>query len=273
MTLDEAVAEIQAAFRAATGRDISPEEVRRDHLSGGRFFGPENVDAAIMAIQNSPEAQAYQQAQEAPSDTVDHTVSDPFTTRPSAGDFGRTEGFDQGNWGSMDSIKYRAGEILARYPPTPEGLKQAMDDPDFKKLFPNAKLSGFDTIDFGGQMSDFNRGVPVGRVDVGRSFDPSSNSGAAWVWQDLQNTQAPGAAASPGATSDWRVKSPTTFATPVGTPPGTSTTQPTGDVSLADLAATQTAPPPTDPAMNPNDVYLSDLAKARNQRIRPGGFA
>jgi hypothetical protein len=200
MTLEQAVAEIQAAFKRYLGRDISAQEVRRVHLSGGRHFDVSNVNAAIDGIMNSPEAKAYAEANAAPDEDPagDPAVSDPFTTRPSAGNFGSTEGFDQNNWGAMDSVKYRAGEILARYPPTPEGLKQAMADPDFKKMFPNASLVGSDTIDFGGTLSDFDGGVPVGRVDVGRSFDPSNNSGGAWVWQDLQNTQAPGAAPSTG---------------------------------------------------------------------------
>ena len=102
----------------------------------------------------------------------------------------RLEGYNAQNIGTMRSVKYIAGEIFSRYPPTPEGLRQAINDPDFKQWFPNARLiegGAGDKIDFGGILSDFDKGVPVGVVDVGRAFDPSNNTGGAWVWQDLEN--------------------------------------------------------------------------------------
>ena len=155
-------------------------------------------------------------------------------------------------------------------------------------MFPNASLVGSDTIDFGGTLSDFDGGAPVGRVDVGRSFDPSNNSGGAWVWQDLQNTQAPGAAPSMGPSADWRVTQPTGNQSPNGG--GNTTAPPTGsgDLSVRDLANQEagfTGPDgrPTNPitdggidtgmgAMGPNDMYLGELASARRKRIGSAAF-
>ena len=54
--LDNAVRDIQEAFERDLGRPISREEVIRDHLSGGRHYESPNVNAAVDAIRNSPEA-------------------------------------------------------------------------------------------------------------------------------------------------------------------------------------------------------------------------
>lgn len=102
---------------------------------------------------------------------------------------GQLNGFNTTGQGYDDkaanSVKNTAGRILQRYPSTPEGLTQAVNDPDFQRAFPNARLvpgGAGDKIDFGGVLSDFESGVPVGVVDVGQSFDPRNNTGAGWRW-------------------------------------------------------------------------------------------
>jgi len=105
------------------------------------------------------------------------------------GGVGNLSGFNTAGTGYDDkaanSVKNTFGRLAQRYPATPEGLKQLMNDPDFKRAFPNASLvpgGAGDKIDFGGVLSDFESGVPVGIVDVGQAFDPSNNSGQAWWW-------------------------------------------------------------------------------------------
>lgn len=108
-------------------------------------------------------------------------------------------GWDAQKWGTQDSVKYRAGEILWKYPPTPEGLRQAVQDPEFRELFPNARIvedNTGDKIDFGGVLSDFDHGVPVYRVDVGKAF--SAGGGEGWTWLDIDNDPAQGGAMPPG---------------------------------------------------------------------------
>ena len=73
-SLDRAVRQIQAAFEQYLGRSISRSEVIRNHLSGGRYYAPVNVNAAINSIRNSPEAR---QRQAAPTLAPDPTHTDP----------------------------------------------------------------------------------------------------------------------------------------------------------------------------------------------------
>jgi hypothetical protein len=270
MSLYDAIAQIKEAIKKYTGRDASDGEILSVHLSGGRHYGPENVAAAITSIAGSPEAKTFGQAPAAAATTTPAT-SDPFETRPQAGDFGRMEGYAANNWGSMNSMKYRAGEILARYAPTPEGLKQAFADPDFTKLFPNAKLVGHDSIDFGGMLSDFDRGVGVGRVDVGLLFDKDNNTGRAWGWQDQGNTGG----SMGGASETWKYKGPLA-STPTVTAPAAgqghapmppNTAPP--ETSMASLATMGQQPPQGQP-LGQGDVYMSELARQRAQRI--GGY-
>ncbi len=104
-------------------------------------------------------------------------------------------GYEPDKWGTQNSVKYIATEILSRYPATPSGLKQAMQDPDFKAQFPDAQLVGHDKIDFGSTLSDFTSGVPVGIVDVGEAFDETNDTGKGWWW----GAPGSGSAASGGA--------------------------------------------------------------------------
>lgn len=107
------------------------------------------------------------------------------------GNVGRMEGFQVGSdYGgdlkARNSVKNTFGRIASRYPATPQGLQQAMQDPEFKQAFPNARFVEHptgDKIDFGGVLSDFESGSPVGVVDVGRAFSGQGQTEqTGWQW-------------------------------------------------------------------------------------------
>lgn len=110
------------------------------------------------------------------------------TTINPGGNFGNMRGFDIYNFydPNMQTLKYQVGRILADYPPTPQGLAQAMKDPRMKAAAPNAKQVDFDGIDFGDGK----------KVDVGQAFDPNKNTGAGWQW--LTSAGAPAASSGGG---------------------------------------------------------------------------
>jgi hypothetical protein len=91
---------------------------------------------------------------------------------------------------AANSMKNTFGRIASRYDSNPGSMDAIFNDPDFQRFFPGAKRvegGAGDKIDFGGMLSDFESGVPVGVVDVGGAFDPKNNTGAGWTWQDLVN--------------------------------------------------------------------------------------
>jgi hypothetical protein len=101
---------------------------------------------------------------------------------------GRMEGFEVGSsyGGDMkarNSVKNTFGRIASRYPSQPSSIDRIMADPDFQAAFPNARRLSFDKIDFGGVMSDFESGSPVGVVDVLTSADPTTDRARGWAWQ------------------------------------------------------------------------------------------
>lgn len=107
---------------------------------------------------------------------------------------GALSGFNTGDYGgdlkARNSVKNTFGRIASKYKNAPSSLDAIMADPDFQKYFPNAKRvagGAGDKIDFGGVLSDFESGVPVGVVDVLQSADPNADSAAAWAWMDEAN--------------------------------------------------------------------------------------
>jgi len=121
------------------------------------------------------------------------------------GTVGTMEGFNTGDYGgdvkARTSVKNTFGRIASRYAASPNSMAAMMADPDFKAAFPNARLvpgGAGDKIDFGGVLSDFEGGTPVGIVDVGTSFDPRTNTGRGWAWQPDGGVAGPGVA-GPGA--------------------------------------------------------------------------
>jgi hypothetical protein len=126
---------------------------------------------------------------------------------PGVANMGNLLGFDNENYRlatlatpTMNSVKYGFAQIANRYPPTPSGLQQLLQDPEFKNRFPKAKLVGHDSIDFGDTLSDGATGVPVGVVDVGASFDKGANTGKGWWWGPV-GTGATSTTTPPASTS------------------------------------------------------------------------
>ena len=102
---------------------------------------------------------------------------------------------------AANSVKNTFGRIASRYGAKPSSLDAIMADPDFQRFFPNARRvpgGAGDRIDFGGVLSDFESGVPVGEVDVLGNADPNADSADGFTWQDLANDAAGPAAGSGG---------------------------------------------------------------------------
>jgi hypothetical protein len=111
------------------------------------------------------------------------------------GNTGQMRGFEVGSdYGgdtkARNSVKNTFGRIASRYAHAPGSIDQIMQDADFKRFFPNAKKvagGAGDKIDFGGVLSDFESGVPVGVVDVLEYADPNGGTSRGWQWLDEGN--------------------------------------------------------------------------------------
>jgi hypothetical protein len=80
-------------------------------------------------------------------------------------------GWDSQKWvdPTHTTPKYVVGRILAKYPPTPAGLQDAL--PEVQAAMPGTTLDGDDTLN-----------IPnVGYIDVGVAF--SAGGGVGWDWQ------------------------------------------------------------------------------------------
>jgi hypothetical protein len=93
-------------------------------------------------------------------------------------------GWDPNKWGTQQSAKYKAGEIFSRYPATDEGLNQVMNDPDFKRMFPNARRISGDKIDFGGAPAEPGSDYGVDVVDVLQAYEEGPGTSKGWWWGD-----------------------------------------------------------------------------------------
>ena len=112
----------------------------------------------------------------------------------SRGSVGQLTGYPGGALDN-DSMKHAFGNIASRFGNDRHNLQALMQDPEFQRLFPNATLVGDDKIDFGGQLSDFTSGVPVGLVDVSRGGDD------AWQWIDQNFVNDAGGGGGGGSSS------------------------------------------------------------------------
>lgn len=208
-------------YRNLLGREGSDQEIE-GHLNnpGGeeglrQFFlgSPEytsqhggtqtwqDVGGVVQPYQE-PTSHAYDTQGDSgtPSSYVAPVGSPSQPSAPTTANWNQLHGFDATNYydPNMGSMKYNFARIAADYDPTKPGALQAVfNDPRFRQAFPNAKLVGKDSIDFGGQLSDGNgKGVPVGVVDVGEAFI-DNQSGKAWQWLDNGNiANAAGAGSS-----------------------------------------------------------------------------
>jgi hypothetical protein len=115
---------------------------------------------------------------------------------------------------------------------------------------------GHDKIDFGGVLSDFETGTPVGVVDVLQASDPTRNTATGWQW--LPDEVAQGGPANAAYNQ--------TQAAIVGVPrPTVSTTMPVPTVS----PSAGTAPEATDPnseLARYYDLVAAYLSQAQAER-------
>jgi len=192
---------IQEAYRRFLGREASPEEFASHVGNPGGFAG------ILNTIASSPEAQAYQARTTTGSPSSSPTAIDKAARDQIArGNVGVMSGFEQGDYGgdvkARTSVKNMFGRIAQRYANRPGSIDAILADPDFKRLFPNAKKvpgGAGDKIDFGGVLSDFETGTPVGIVDVLTQSDPRTNTAGAWWWNPEGAATGGGTAGAPTA--------------------------------------------------------------------------
>lgn len=82
-------------------------------------------------------------------------------------------GWNPDTWATEQTPKYIIGRILAKYPPTAEGVNAAMAE--IQALYPGASFDNFDTISGLGQWE----GKDLGPIDVIGNAGASNSS---WVW-------------------------------------------------------------------------------------------
>ncbi len=234
---DRAREQIRGAYQRYLNRSPSDAEID-SHLGG--VYSDSAIQRGISTIRTSSEAQssrdpwgraygdpAYGQGdlrngqpvlpnQPADGATADRAWRHSLQWGDGPGELhGFQVGSDYGgDQKAANSVKNTFGKIAQRYPATPSGLRQLVQDPDFKRAFPNARLVEHptgDKIDFGGVLSDFESGTPVGIVDVGLSFDGANDTGRGWWWgPDGGSAPAPANA------------SPSSAPPPVTPPPSTT---------------------------------------------------
>lgn len=83
-----------------------------------------------------------------------------------------------------NSMKNTFGRLASRYGNNKAGMQSLMNDADFKRYFPNAQWDGEDSINFGGQLSDFESGSPVGWVDLQKAYNRDTGESEGWQWLD-----------------------------------------------------------------------------------------
>ena len=203
---ESAYSQLRAAYKRILKRDPDDSELE-GHLQGR--YDSASVQRAIQAVQTSPEALQVATANQPGGQGSSTTPGERGPAVPGSttgggltreqrdtlkwGDVGKMEGFQVGSdYGgdtkARNSVKNTFGRIASKYPATPQGLQQVLQDPEFKAAFPNAKFVDHptgDKIDFGGVLSDFESGSAVGVVDVGKAFRGADQGDdqTAWVWQ------------------------------------------------------------------------------------------
>ena len=237
--------QLAAAYEQQLGRKASEDELNQ-WLSGAYGYGQAGNLAPILgAIGQSGEAQSYRNRPPAGGQTATQNAVLGLTQRDALrrGNTGTMLGFNTGDYGgdtkARTSVKNVFGRIASRYANNPNSIDAILSDPDFKAAFPNARKVGGgagDKIDFGGVLSDFETGVPVGVVDVLQNSDPTRNSATGWQWlpEDVGQGGPANAAYNRTQAAIVGVPNPTTSSTmPVSSSvtgvPGGSASQPAGD--------------------------------------------
>lgn len=170
--------QINGWYHAYLGREASLQDYYT-HTTNGQFTAPQNMNAALQGIMNSPEAVAYQQKQNAPVAppvVPDAPVAAPATgaapgTAPAPqGSTTAPPGWDQTKWSdpTKHDPKYDYGHIASGYAGggiTPDEMPLIFDA--IKKLYPKATWDGGDGIDFGDGY---------GPIDVVQGYKTGSGS-------------------------------------------------------------------------------------------------
>jgi hypothetical protein len=171
-------------YQQFLGRAPSDAEVQQQlHGYTPEGMGWQNLSAVQYNIQNSPEAQAYAQrppaatVQGAPSGAPAYNTASwdtngyaaPGYIAPQYSNYAMP-GWDQTKWNNaaLQDPKYVVGRILQSFPPTPDGLQQAMAL--IAQAYPGTQLSGKDTLLVPGLAEP---------VDV---LKGASAGGQAWQW-------------------------------------------------------------------------------------------
>ena len=174
--------EIANAYKQFLGREGTNDEYY-SHL-----MNPYGLGEALALIASSPEADTYWQSQSTGGagggGGGGNTGTGYPTTLPTPGNLGGLTGYptDLGR-----SMKHVFGAIQSRYGPDygdrAARMAAILGDPDFRAWFPNAHqvANDDDLIDFGGQLSDFEEGVPVNLVDIFRGGDDMGQ----WIDQNF----------------------------------------------------------------------------------------
>ena len=110
-------------------------------------------------------------------------------------------GWDPVKWKNLSHTtpKYVVGRILAKYPSTPEGLRQALRE--IQRSFPGASISGSngDRLILPGVGENGRDNLTI---DVGRSFGAGGNQGWQWIDEDNRGNGSGNANSQPNADPD-----------------------------------------------------------------------
>lgn len=166
--------QIQTGYEQLLGRRASDEELQAQTAAWPRDAqgyanpSPEDIQVIITSLASSPEARRYQAQGSPPYQPPTSATAPPppgigqsATGRPSAAT--APAGFDAVKWANPEytTPKYAVSRIISKYGSTAEGLRAAL--PEIQQQFPQARIVGQDTLDFGDTEY---RGQRLGRVDV-----------------------------------------------------------------------------------------------------------
>lgn len=208
--VEDAATAVGDAYQKYLGRAASEDEIRNQLVGqgwnpndGSRWVGEKGLFSVLGQIRDSPEAQAYRtrgamvdQLGSGGEPTVETTVpagAQRVTGSMSGSPVGKLEGFGgvmadgRSKLEASDSPKYQVARVLQKYPSTPEGLQQALEEINGLGLG-TASIGGSkgDKLTFSGNVDPRFNGITT--FDVIRG---AGNGGEAWAWQPEGGSDAP----------------------------------------------------------------------------------
>lgn len=234
---EDAADALTKGYQTYLGREPGPGDVDarlagQGLKPGDRYVGEKNLFAQLSDLKNSDEAQRFAagggETEAATGGGVSGALSDllggntgaaggvdrgPVTNgATSAGGLGQFAdalgGFDTSKFDGVDeSPKYIVGRVLSKYPPTPDGLKQAL--PEIQALseqygLGDVQITGSkgDKLSFGGATNPKFQGIT--EFDV---IKAAGEGGKGWQWLD-PNATADGAVSSSASPASSGAASP-----------------------------------------------------------------